>query len=711
MDKRINLRSRRRSNFIGFILFFFSSLIILAGYLPEAVSWKDTPFVTSDYALLFTGICMVILISSSFVISLFPRRISIDKKILVNLGLIAVAFGITGITGLVFQNQISFVDAIYKTFQLFVGEFGDISYSTGTFPLLLNISRFLALFVTFGAITVLVLREKISQLNIRLFYRDVVIFTDNIDKRISALADKIGESGRKIVIGLIKSSQEISFKSNESVPVIEFDIDKTLLRGLAYCNVSHAKCIYLFCNNTSDNIILFRSVSDQFSKPGKSRADTAKKEDLPETEDTYDERLENLYSSLANKYQSSPDKKKRKRKNVKCFIQYKSYSEKEYYSIDNSLAEKSSRLETYFINPDINALRQMISGINLRNLLNLKDTKDAGEIVKRMNSLKIGIAGSGILLENTAFEIPRLCTFSNAESIELYYVGGITGAIKLKALMSNSNIGDSVVINEANLNSKNISIPDLDLLFICSDSEIQIKSIVHSVFQMGLHSHIKEMLILTEGNRIEFDILQKYISNLAGNYPYSGGNSYSTIYIGNSVDLIMSIDDFYNAYGPDIHSVHESYRLAMNNGLLSDFNKLPEELIESNLLSSIHKHLLLGMLSSLFPDSEKDIIPKGGFIEVIDHLAAVEHERWYRERLMQGYILSESHDYLLNKNPYLKHWSGLDNEMKQKNKSYLINAIKMQHDKQIAFIHDVFMPNYIKQLRYSTEEGDSQDDI
>ena len=259
-----NIKKRRKSRFIGILLFLCSSIVILAGYLPEALSWSDTSYVTTDYALLFTGICIVILVCSSFIISLFPRRISIDKKILINLGLIAVAYGITGITGLVFKNEISFVDALYKTFQLFVGEFGDISYEAGSFPLLLNISRFLALFVTFGAITVLVLREKISQLNIRLFYRDVVIITDKIDKRLTALADKLNDSGRKIVMGIIKPTQEITFQSNEQIPVIEFDVDKTLSRGLHFCNVKNAKCIYLFCENTSDNIVLLRNVNELF---------------------------------------------------------------------------------------------------------------------------------------------------------------------------------------------------------------------------------------------------------------------------------------------------------------------------------------------------------------------------------------------------------------------------------------------------------------
>jgi len=711
MGNENNTKNRRKSNIIGLILFFFSTLIILAGYLPEALSWEDTPFITAQYALIFTGICITVLIAASFIISLFPRRISVDKKVLVNLGLIAVAFGISGITGLVFQNEISFIDAIYKTFQLFVGEFGDISYKADSFPLLLNISRFLALFVTFGAITVLVLREKISQLSIRLFYRDVVIISDSLDKRITALSKKLSETNRKIVIGLIKPTQEISFGSNEQVPVIEFDVDKTLSRGLNYCNVKRSKCIYLFCNNTADNIILYRAVRQLLNNKKRVKIKSEQNAVDNDVPTLAKDAVNLLYSSLANHHKIKFSRPKVKQKIIKCFIQYKTYSEKEYYSIDNSLSGESGRLETYFINPDINALRQMISSIELRNLVNIKNRATADDVISRMNSIKIGIAGSGMLLESAAYEIPRLCSFSDSEKLELHFIGDISDTIRLKATLSNSRLGGCITVHNVNLNSSNSSIPELDILFICSKSEMQIKTIIHSVFQLGLYRNLKELLILTEGNRIEFDILHKYISNLAGQFPFVGDTVFSSIHLGNTVDLIMSIDDFYSAYGPDIHSVHEAYKKSISKGLISDFNKLPEELIESNLLTSIHNHLILGMLSSLFLESSEDTIKLSEFEKIIEHLAAVEHERWYRERLLQGYILSDSHDYLLNKNPYLKHWTFLDEDMKQKNKLYLLNTLQIQHDKQTALIFDVYMPNLISQLRYSPDFERSKNEL
>ena len=345
----------------------------------------------------------------------------------------------------------------------------------------------------------------------------------------------------------------------------------------------------------------------------------------------------------------------------------------------------------------------MVSGINLRNLIKTSDLTSAQDIISRMKELRIGIAGSGALLESAAYEIPRLCSFSDAEILELFFIGGISDSIRLKAAISNSLMSGSVKVKEINLNAGAAENNRLDLLFICSESEMQIKSIVHSVFQSGLYRHIKELVILTEGNKIEFEILYKYISNLAGQFPFIGDNAFSSIYLGNTVELIMSIDDFYNSYGPDIHSVHEAYNNSISNGLINDFNKLPEELIESNLLTSIHNHLVLGLLSALFPDSNNDSVSVGDFERIIEYLAAVEHERWYRERLMQGYILSDSHDYLLNKNPYLKHWSSLDNDIKQKNKSYLLNALQTQYEKQVALIFDVFLPDLVRNLRYTPD--------
>lgn len=659
------------------ILFVIEAIIIIVCCLIEFSILRNVNNITASKTLLLTGISIIIILLSSFILLLFIKQLSYDKKILIALGFVAIALGILGYSDLIIKNNLSIIDALYRTFQLFVGEFNDIPHEPGKFPIMLNISRFLALFVTFGTIAILLLREKITQLNIRFFYHDVVIITNEIDKTITSLAGKLNDSERKVIIGLLKPTQDAHIRSNEHIPIIEFDIEKTLEKGLNYCNISKTRCIYLLCTNTSDNIVLYKAIQLICGLP-KQKLLSENPIEPDNLNCSTDELIDNFHEALHKGFTRIEQTDCKKKFIKKCFIKYNTTAEKEFFSNDSSLINESN-LETYFINPYSNALRQMISRIDLWNLINNHLPTKMASICDALGSINIGISGSGPLLESTIEEIIHLGTFGISTKPEFHFIGSNSYPKSILSESTKSTFDKVLTSSFLDIDSLPANPTPIDLLFICSENEILIKLILHKLFQTNFHLNLKEVIILTENNGIEYSLLKKYIVNLADHcliYDEKPRSNITNIYFSNTSDLLMSIDEFYNLFGPDIRHVHDSYRRSISNGTLEDFKKLPELLIESNLLASIRNQLILDMLKNAVKSiCEKTFVSKESLIEIFWYLAQSEHERWYMERLIHGYILAECHDYLLNKNPNLKHWSQLTPAMKEENFAYLLNTL------------------------------------
>ncbi len=706
LKKRKRIRTKGRA--VCFIFFLATTIILIAGFLLEALTWVDTSFVTALYAQLFVGICILLMIFFSLLLCIYFERLTLEKKILIMLGFIAISFGIIGIAGLVFQNEISFVDALYKTFQLFVGEFGDISFEVGTFPLYLNIARFLALFVTFGTIVVLLAKEKLIQLSIRFAYKDTVIITDGISQRISAIIGRLHDDNRRLVIGLIDTSlSSVDIVQGENAPVVSFNIDKDLQKGLYACNIKKAGCIFLLCSNTSDNIRIYRDLLPiQKKNYNKQVIDSIKNHDSKTLSpaDIYTD-----FRNALNKPIVSLKSSKKRNKKI-CYIQYTQTSDKEYYSLDESLAARTDAFETYFINLTDTAIRQMISRISLHNLVTGNSGLSLDNPINRMRELKIGVAGSGELFYSSLKEISQLCIFTDKTPLTIYNLydksssnstRGITAKGLLKPLLDMVDLPVPPVTAFSS---------EPDLLFICSEDVIEIRSILHSVFQSGISASIREYVILTECGSVDMDIMKKYIDTLASSCRANIGKHSSppggaVIRLGNVIDLIMTIDDFYKAYGPGFRAVHNAYKSAMQNGKLDDFNKLPEIFIESNLLNSIHSSLSLE-LTVLLNSKDPDIITD----EYLEFLAATEHERWFNERSLRGFVYSEETDYMLNLNSYLKHWPRLGTDKQNNNIRYVLEGFKTQLSANRSDYED-FLKTRISEYKLQNTQEDVKYDL
>ena len=681
--KKRNTTSKMDSTRLVCLTFFIIEIIIIVlCYFIESSSWQNTIAITAAYAKIFTGCCMLCILSLSFLVCIYFRNLSLDKKILILLGLLSIALGILGISGLVFKNEISFIDAIYKSFQLFVGEFGEVSYKVGTFPVLLNISRFLALFVTFGAITILILKEKLYYLSIRLFYKDIIIITDNINQLATSLIDKMVCKGHKVIVGLIDSKNNTSNSTDGNVPFIDIDMEKHLSTDLLRCNIKKAKCIYLMCDETSLNLKLFRNIQlllpdigeEQLEKPG-TRQFQEKKSSNKELADEFI----SIINSRRSPFVSTASKVSKK---VICYIQYQNDTERDFYSMDEHLIKRSDSIETYFINITDNAIRQMLNEISLKRVSGFKKVSDSQTSLDNLKRVKIGVAGSGNLLMRTIYEISRIFVFDIKTPLEIYLLNSDS-----EPTFKNKKLYDLIKFKNTSINELSKSDIKIDLLFISSTSEIDIKNLLYLIFQNNLNDCIKEFLVLTEGNNTEFKILQKFISSLTA--PYRNkitSGSDSVINLANTVDLAFTIDDFYNKYGPTSREIHKAYLSAMKSGIMIDFNKLPETLTESNLLNSIHNKLILDYLIDLPLSAGVD------YYSLIEFFAACEHERWFNERYLQNFIYSEKQDYLLNKNSSLLHWNHLSETKKDSNIRYVIKSLMTQYERNLSENDSMYMP-------------------
>ena len=222
--------------------------------------WYDTEFMSVKNAMLFSGIIHIAIILISLLIIIYFRQIAFEKKVLIMLGAFAISIGTIGLTDLVFEYNLTFFDILYKSIQFFVGEFEYTALFNKPVPLLVNMARFIALFVTFGTIFTLILKQKIFLLNIKLFYRDVVIITNKPEGYINDFANKFVRNNRKVIIAYTSNNELINKIVSGGIAIIPIDISKNMKMDLNNCNVKNAKNIYLLCNNTKDNIKLIKAV-------------------------------------------------------------------------------------------------------------------------------------------------------------------------------------------------------------------------------------------------------------------------------------------------------------------------------------------------------------------------------------------------------------------------------------------------------------------
>lgn len=677
---------------ICYLVFAVEMLVITASFLFEFLkfSGSDSMYISS---FLFSLVITLALLTAGLMICAFFRYITVEKKILFMLGSISLSLGILGFSDHVMNGRITSIDALYRSIQFFVGEFDDNVFNGGNIPTLINISRFLALFVTFGTIAIILLRQKFHHLSLWLFYRDVLIIADRPEGFIKDLSESFAGSGRKVIVAYTDEIAVPGGITRGEIPVIHVDIIKDVKKSLKICNIKNVRTVYLLCKDTKINVQLMKNIHDLIRPRIKEEIGH-----LPGS-DGYSASPKTSFKTLIREYcelntaelqtvAEIPDTCRSSVKKV-FYIFYRNDEEREYYSLDEIFRCRSDYFNTYFINSIDISVRQMISASSPVKNLRIDKTISFDSLKRKLESTVIAVAGSGEMLYRTIIEISRNCVFNAIYPMEICYFktrktdAGIDRE-KLPAFLRDIVRLESLSPGEIKSTDMNIT-----MLFVSSDDEKEIVNILKEVFQSDLQSRIAEYLILTNGEAMEYEILETYIRCLLDPY-LTGGSRFSdplfdpVIRLSRINDLILSIDGFYGRYGPAVRDIHTAYKKAFSGNSLKDFNSLPEIYIESSLLSSLHNQFIIDILNTAV--SVKKTGCAGTDIdelqeklrEYVSYLAITEHERWYNERYLQGCVYSEEHNRIYHKNAQLLHWEELNGEQKENNVRYVLSAIIAQ---------------------------------
>ena len=135
----------------------------------------------------------------------------------------------------------------------------------------------------------------------------------------------------------------------------------------------------------------------------------------------------------------------------------------------------------------------------------------------------------------------------------------------------------------------------------------------------------------------------------------------------------IKADDFAEQLARSIHQAYVAHAEQRGeteavNPSMAPWNKLPEDLRQSNLAQAVDIGVKMEAIgATVVPGS--DGTPRFSFTsQEIKRLAQMEHERWMRERISQGWKYGEPRDTARKIHPGLRDWSHLSDAEKEKDR-------------------------------------------
>ncbi|MDP3386343.1 MAG: hypothetical protein Q8S24_03840, partial [Eubacteriales bacterium] len=489
-----------KERFVCYFTLLIEFLIVAFCYASKINIWMDTEYLTADSAIMFSGIIIALLLIISLLICIYFNQLTVEKKVLIILGSITISLSVLGLTDLVFENEMTYFDVMYKTIQMFFGEFEYTSLYNRPVPPMINAARFLGLFVTFGTIFTLILKQKIYQMNIWLFYRDVVIITNESEGFISDLANKFVNDNRKVIIATTTQNDTKHQIKSGRIPIIPVDVEKNINIDLKTCNIKNAKNIYLLCDDTKDNIRLAKTIYPLISSKTKTGEMTANDTETAKEQKAIDDLITDYFNLLFDNKQNQLNlESDSKMKKISCYIQYQTDEERKYYAIDDVFTKRTDNLATYFVNIHGIAIRQMISRSKIADTLRFKGTS-IDRSKAELNNISLAIAGSGEMFDRAIEEIAKNCVYNGKTPLEIYHL-----ANKQDNLEISIRISDIVTVESISYRDFYMTQTRINIFFIVSKDEKEVQNIIRQVFQYDIQEQICEYMILTNGNAIEYN--------------------------------------------------------------------------------------------------------------------------------------------------------------------------------------------------------------
>ncbi len=623
------------------------------------------------------------------------KHTHLERRLIYSAWIFVLTFNVLSIISR--DSQTAFGEVVYKAILLFMGEWSFSDTVSSLEPL--GIGRFLALIVTSGSVLIVLLREKFIYWKIRRFYSGSIIISDTPEGYIMDLAKSImaqeGDDNR-VVIGYT-SPVDHQYKNKDSaVPIISINVEdeKSLNFGLEACNIENAKTIYLLNSETEINVQIAKQIYKLYHEEESQRLVKNMKDSI---ENIQKKHLNNNESALRNEL-------KKVIKNVwgqgtgeskLCYIQYRTDEERNFYSFDEAFNHINRNFNTCFINPYDISIRQMISCSKIGKSISVNDIDQQVEcmqasitkeqaLIKTLENTRILVAGSRQLLRRTLFEISRIAIYNNTLPYTIYYLDCNVSGMDESAI-------DKLIdlkIDERHFSIQRIKpesvVTDLGRIkqfYISSTSESEIRRLIEVSFQHGIGNITDEIFITTKGSDSEYEILNNYIKALF-NKDIIGDRFKHTVYISRVTDLLIRFQDFNKKFGSKTVDVFINYILNAsideNNKITSTrFDRMPEIFKDSTLMSVLHDEFLMDVIERL--DGHVDFSVNGDLenaSEAIKYLSVTEHNRWFNERSLQGYMYHPEKNHLINKNPSLREWKLLTEELRKTHNDYIIPTLK-----------------------------------
>lgn len=635
-EKKIDKTKKKGGKILLGLLCIIASIILVEGTLmmDELQGFLTSIITSKDYDINIIIMEVILIVASISVFYITMTIRDFEKKVLIIISIIVMNFGIIGyiatdiLTGMEI-NALTTINSIYQTIQLFVMEYTEPI----NVPISIQVARFLALIVAAGTIILLVAKEKLRNLIIKLVYRQhVVICCDDMEEYIFEIARS---TKQKVIIAYYNQHmlKNLSEDYKKRFTLIEIKKEDNFVRKV---KISQCKKIFLLRNQAVDNII------------------------------------------LANEcYECCKLHKKEQKPKVICYIRYNNEDEFNLYTKHLLFTDIQDRLITRCIN-----LQQLVARnvIYKYSPISLMEKHNESCTLEELSEISIGIMGEGKLLKAMLYENALNAHYNKNDKIKMtyYHTGFIRRLIKkpydqIIELDTINILGEDEMINIQKINNH--------VIYLCYHNATkalkELKLLLHFFehYDASKANRYSQIVLVIEDDKIEYDLLKTHIQiiNDKTNEKNSDSNNMLKfpweIQIQSLHELIGKLEAVYD--GSNAKKMHEIYKKCYKNDD-EDFNweKLSETQKELNYVMVKHcTQIKLPIWKILKKDSlmEEE--------EVYKIFAEMEHNRWKAQKLLQGYAYFHKRDDDLLLNEKLLPYSELDENQSEENSKYIKDAM------------------------------------
>lgn len=511
---------------------------------------------------------------------LFNRPQWRTRYVVIVLGVFSVYMGWIGL----FYNpsmELSLADSIYQALALF--SFSSEKAVSGV-PVTLNIARFSAPLTLIALVILTFGKSFIDRMKVRLFYKNHVIVCGLGGKGLRFARSINDKKDKVVVIEINPHNDEISRIRDEGIIVIVGNA--TDLHVLLDAGISNASNIIGVTGNDDVNIEI-----------------------------------------AAKAHQYKTNQSKDDIKILYCYVELQDTNKQKIFRRHQLFGTLKSNFDGRIID---------INNIGMRNILNSypPDQYAVGKFGREYlfeEPVVIAVAGEGTMCIAMLKQICALCHYPNMQKNVVHVLTPNQDNLQAQILNEIPVIRNLIdlVICDIRDQEKVLGLKKLSILYICFDDHIQGYRYLMQALQQEIDKHAKVLLAIPQYSTLsdllqESDLTEKFKNQVTFYQLYDQICNDSIIKGGNS-------DELAGEFHKDYCEKHDKQSLNRNT---VPWESLEEEIRDSNRNQVEHMHIKLRVYG----------IDEELTEEQVEILAHMEHNRWYAEKRLEGYVLGHRDD-------------------------------------------------------------------